>query len=321
MELRQLRYFIAVAEEENFGAAAKRVNVSQPPISRQIHALEAELGVKLFLRTSRGSSLTEAGQVLLEEAREIVGRAQKAAERSRAADKGDIGSMKVGFFGSPIYCVLPDLLRSFRKRVPSVQIALTCMPKSRQIEALRSGAIEIGFSRYFVPAPDVAVETVIEESLYVAVPSDHRLAEELTVEAADLANHPLITFPNTGRPSFADEALGILLAAGTKPNIRSEADDVTCALALVAAGEGPCLVPESVTSISLPGVVFIPLADPHLKSAINCAYLKSNHSPILKRFLATIRERRERGSNSVTTLAREEPSFRAHGRLLPAASR
>src|SRR3546814_7594094 len=158
MELRQLRYFIAVAEEGSFGGAAQRVHVTQPPVTRQIHALEQELKVTLFVRTPRGAILTEAGRVFLEEARESIERSRRAGERSRAADRGEIGRLTVAFFGSSIYQAVPMILRRFRAQVPLAQIVLVSMGKDRQQEDLRAGAIDIGFSRYFNPAPDIRSE-------------------------------------------------------------------------------------------------------------------------------------------------------------------
>lgn len=290
MELRQLRYFIAVAEEQNFGAAAKRLNVTQPPVTRQVHALEQELGVKLFSRTARGSQLTEAGQLLLHEAREIVERTNRARERTRAADAGELGSLNVGFFGSPIYGVIPTLLRGFSAQVPEVRIALTRMTKSRQIEALRAGTIDIGFSRYFVPTSDVVVETVAEERLCVALPIGNPLAECSSLSLRDLKKYPLIVFPNASRPSFADQVIGILAESGIRANVRAEAEDAVSALVLVSIGLGVCLAPESTRAIRIPGVVFAALSDPDVKTATHCVYRKSSTSPILHRFLSVIRK-------------------------------
>lgn len=292
MELRQLRYFIAVAEEGSFGGAAQRVHVTQPPVTRQIYALEQELKVTLFVRTPRGAILTEAGRVFLEEAREIIERSRRAGERSRAADRGEIGRLTVAFFGSSIYQAVPMILRRFRAQVPLAQIVLVSMGKDRQHEALRSGAIDIGFSRYFNPAPDIEVMTVAEEPLYVALPVEDNLAHATSLRLPDLIGRSLILFPSGSRPSFADAVLSALSAAGINLVIGAEAEDQTSALALVSIGSGICIAPEAVTSIRMPGVTFVRLAEPNITSPTHCAYLKANTTPILSAFIRSLSDKK-----------------------------
>ncbi|WP_170112681.1 LysR family transcriptional regulator [Sphingomonas fennica] len=286
-----MRYFIAVAEEGSFGGAALRVHVTQPPVTRQIHALEQELGVTLFVRTPRGAVLTEAGRVFLEEAREIVDRAHRAGERSRAADRGEIGRLTVAFFGSSIYQAVPMILRRFRALVPQAQVTLVRMGKDRQHEALRSGEIDVGFSRYFNPAPDIEVVAVAEEPLFVALPVEDSLASATSLRLGDLTGRALILFPSGNRPSFADAVLNALAAAEVKLAVAAEAEDQTSALALVSIGAGICITPQSVTTIQMPGVAFIRLSDPGNTAPTHCAYLKNNKAPIFTAFMRSLGER------------------------------
>lgn len=289
MDMRQLRYFIAVAEEGNFAAAAMRVNVTQPPVTRQIHALEQDLDVQLFRRTPRGTVLTEAGRIFLDDARQIMALSRRARERVKAAARGEVGRLTIGFFGSSIYRTVPTLLRSFTARVPAVELSLMAMPKDRQIEALRAGSIDAGFSRHFPSAPDIAVQRVTEERLFVAVRFEDPLSTASSLKLADIAGRALVLFPIGGRPSFADAVIGLLQATGKNSPIGGEADDPASALAMVSIGCGVCLVPESVTSVQVPGVKFITLDEPGVTSPTDCVYLKSNPAPILAEFIRLIR--------------------------------
>lgn len=308
MELRQLRYFVAVAEERNFGAAAQRLNVSQPPITRQIQQLEQELGVTLFRRTPKGVELTPSGDVFLEDARKILSQSRQATERSQAAQRGDLGKLEVAFFGSPIYSQVPALLRRYRAAYPDVTIAMQRMGKPQQIDALRDGRIHIGFGRYYPFEPDMHVEQVASEAIFWAVPAhaDGGAAQGETAALADLRDATLILFPSAGRPSFADETVGLLKQAGIQPRIEHEAEDVTSALALTAIGLGSCLVPESVAQLSWPGIRFVRLQAPQPRCPVNCVYRRGETSPILRSFLACIRE--AFGETSPDATARADPA-------------
>lgn len=290
MEFRQLRYFIAVAEEGNIGLAARRLNVSQPPVSRQIQALEAELDARLLQRTPKGVVLTAAGSVFLEDARRILAQADRAVDRSKAADRGEIGRLDVAFFGSPIYRAVPVALRAFQKAQPNTDISLTRMGKDAQITALRDGRIHIGFARYYPDTPGFRVEMLGEERLYAALSRDMGLARAADFSLADLQDLPLVLFPSGDRPSFADEVIGAYRNSGIEPKVDSIAEDATSALALTALGERCCIVPASVAALRFPALTFFPLADPPVRSPINCIYREHGISPVLKAFLATLRK-------------------------------
>ena len=212
MEFRQLRYFVAVAEEGNIGRAAEKLHVSQPPVSRQIQALEAELGAQLIVRTPKGVETTDAGRVFYEDARRVLAQADRAMERSRAADRGEIGRLDVAFFGSPVYRTVPLALRAFRRRQPATDVSLVRLGKKDQIAALRDGRIHIGFGRYYNQAPGIRIEKLAEEALYVALPQDLPLATQAEAWLAEIAMLPLVLFPSGDRPSFADEVIGVMAA-------------------------------------------------------------------------------------------------------------
>lgn len=290
MEFRQLRYFIAAAETGNIGTAAARLNVSQPPVSRQIQALEDELGVQLLIRTQKGVKTTAAGEAFLEDARRILGQTAQSRERCRAAGRGEIGTLEVGYFGSVIYQVLPMVLRRFLGAAPDARVNLHHMNKQRLTDAMRAGQIHVSFGRYFAPEPDLAIAKVQDESLYLAVSEERQEPPGRPVELGDFGQREFILFPKADRPSFADEVIGLLTAQGLQPRIGHVAEDASAALALTAMGAGVCIVPASLAAIRWPGVKFTPLAQDMAVSPIVCAHMRNDPSPILKRFLEVLAE-------------------------------
>ncbi|BAI96948.1 MULTISPECIES: LysR family transcriptional regulator [Sphingobium] len=289
MEFRQLRYFVAAAEYGNIGTAAQRLNVSQPPVSRQIQALEDELGVQLLVRTTKGVSLTAAGRSFLEDARVILTRSRDSRDRCRAAGRGDVGRLAIGYLGSVIYQVLPALLRDFRREVPEADISLAQLSKHDMVQALRDGVIHVGFGRYFPGEPDIIFEKIQDEPLYVATADERAGAPDRPVALASYKDRPFVLFPKGDRPSFADEIIALLKARGIQPRIEHFAEDATAALALTAMGAGVCVVPASLAAIHWPGVRFTPLLDDAVGSPIVCAYAQHCDEPILHRFLGAIR--------------------------------
>jgi DNA-binding transcriptional LysR family regulator len=299
MELRQLKYFVAVAEEGNFGAAARRLNISQPPITRQIQKLEDELGVLLLRRTTKGAELTTSGEVFLEDARQTLAQVARGMERSRAAQRGELGTLEVGYFGSPIYRVVPELLQAFHSALPDVGIALHRMSKGEQVAALQSGQIHIGFGRYYPPEPGIVVEEILREGLSVAVSVDFEHDPPVGERLSIFDKVPLIVFPGRGRPNFADEVLGILKRENVSARVETVAEDVRSALTLTAIGAGATIVPGTVADFSWSGVRFIPLETLRLECPVNCVYRKSETSPILKAMLSTLRQLRAERSREV----------------------
>jgi len=291
MDLRHLRYFIAVAEERNIGRAATRLHISQPPLTRQIQQLEEELGVQLFTRTHRGMELTQPGELFLEEARNIRSVVEQATERTQRAGQGKLGRLDIGIFGSAILGMIPRLLLAFRNAYPEVKIILHNMNKEAQIEALRQRRIDLGFNRFISASDDIASELVATEKLLLAVNITNPLAQRTTVPFGLLAEHPLILFPKGSRPSFVDKVMGMCHQAGFTPQVAQEVGDAVTGIALVASNFGVCLLPESATVLTLPGVVYRPLSDEPDNASVDlsCIYRMGDSSPILNSFLEVVR--------------------------------
>ncbi|WP_338413459.1 LysR substrate-binding domain-containing protein [uncultured Sphaerotilus sp.] len=290
MDLKQMRYFLAVAEERHLGRAAERLHMAQPPLTRQIHALEDELGAPLFTRTPKGMELTEAGQTLLDEVPNLLALAQRARERTRAAGRGETGRLDVGLFGSGVLDVIPRLLARFHAERPDVQIVLHTMTKAEQLEALRERRISVGFNRLVPPEPDLVIETVLREQMRVALPEGHRLCAQASVRIPDLVGEPMILYPNLPLPGLAQQVMQAFAQEGTPLQIEQEVEDVLTAIALVAGGFGACVTTASSESLRLPGVVYRPLDCAYLRDIeLSCIHRRGDVSPVLGAFLAVVR--------------------------------
>jgi DNA-binding transcriptional LysR family regulator len=297
MDLRQMRYFLAVAEERHVGRAAERLHMAQPPLTRQIRALEDELGATLFLRTPKGMELTEAGQTLLDEVPNLLQLAQRARERTRAAGQGEIGRLDVGLFGSGVLDVIPRLLAQFHAERPDVKIVLHTMTKAEQLDALRERRISVGFNRLVPPEPDLVIETVLRERMRVALPAGHRLCANESVRIPDLAGEPMILYPNLPLPGLAQQVMGAFAGEDTPLRIEQEVEDVLTAIALVAGGFGLCVTTASSESLRLPGVVYRPLDCAGLRDIeLSCIHRRGDASPVLAAFLAVVRRQMARPS-------------------------
>lgn len=291
MDLKQLRYFIAVAEEHNLSRAAQRLNLSQPPLTRQIRALEKAVGAQLFERSSKGVDLTEAGQLFLVDARNILAMVAQTGERARSAGQGQIGRLDVAVFGSVMFDAVPQLLARFRASHPRVDVVLHTMNKGDQIEALRQRRITIGFSRLASDFPDMASETVEAERLMIAVHESSPLARKRRVGFGDLSGVPLVLFASGPRPNFIDVVFALYQQAGVRPLVSQTVEDSVTGVSMVAAGFGACLVPESVTYVRLPGVTYLPLTKvPAGVVDLNCVYRRDDVSPVTRAFLQVLRD-------------------------------
>ncbi|MET4163512.1 DNA-binding transcriptional LysR family regulator [Marinobacterium sp. MBR-111] len=292
MDLRKLKYFVTVAEEGHISRAATVLNISQPPLTRQIQQLEEELGVQLFTRTAKGMEITHAGALFLQEARNIFALIEQATERTQRAGQGRLGRLDIAIFGSGILETIPRILLTFRNTYPDVKIVLHTMDKHSQIEALRQQRITIGFNRMVEPQGDIKTELVVTEKLLLAVSDSSPLASLSVIDFREIANHPLILFPAQSRPNFIDKVLRMCEVSGFTPQISQEVDDVLTGVALVASGFGVCLVSEAARALTLPGVTYIRLTNtpPGASADLSCIYREGDKSPILEAFLATVRE-------------------------------
>ncbi len=290
MELRHLNYFIAVAEEMHFGRAAKRLNISQPPLSQQIKQLEEEIGVRLFNRTRRRVELTEAGVVFLTEARRIMAMTKEAVRQTNRADRGEIGRLSIGFIGSANYSVLPQVIREFRKRFPAVELSLTEMNTSQQLEALLDGRIQVGFMRppKGMGDKEISVEPVFHEPLVVAMPGNHPLRKERILSLRRLSNESFIMIPRQRGPGFFDHIITLCQQEGFSPHIVLEASQFHTIIGLVAAGIGISILPASMQRSRILGVVFRSISG-KAETVLHMAWVKDNRAPVLQNFLDAAR--------------------------------
>ena len=260
MELRQLRYFVAIAEEGNFSRAAQRLHVSQPPLSTQIKRLEDELGVRLLQRTNRGVSLTAAGSVFYEETRAVLARLEHARGKALRADRGDIGMLAVGFVSIADYGVLPPALQHFRASFPLVEVQLHELTTDAQIRELRATRLDLGIALAPVSEPDLEFERLLREELVLAAPSGHPAAKGSgAVDLRALAKESFIIPPRDIGPGLYDLIISHCHAAGFAPRITQHARQMQTVVGLVSSGMGFALVPSSVRNLKRTGVLYRPL--------------------------------------------------------------
>ena len=287
MEIRHLRYFVAVAEELHFGRAAQRLHIQQPPLSRQIQDLETELGFPLFDRSRRRVELTPAGTALLGRARQVFDALDVAIHDARSASEGESGRLVVGYPSSLAYSGLTELLRAFRTRFPSIEISLRELPPADQIDGLKAGSLDVGFVRTSLDDPTLAAELVRREALMVVLPDDHRLAKQRSVPLKALAQEPFVMFPRARGPAFFDQLMGLCGRAGFTPRIVQEAAQLDI-VSLVAAGFGISIMPSSMRNFRRPGLAFRPIVGaPQVELLI--VWRHQNLSPALHNFVDLVR--------------------------------
>jgi DNA-binding transcriptional LysR family regulator len=268
MELRHLRYFYVVAAERNFTRAAVKLNMAQPPLSRQVRQLEEELGADLFVRGSRPLELTEAGRILLEHATQVLDRIEDIRTGIRALGSSRRIAYPIGFVGSTIYGALPRALRRFRAARPDLDVRLIEMTTLEQLSALDERRIAIGFGRLRLERIGLVQRVLRDEPLVAALVADSPLAAEAEpLTLAALTAEPLVIYPRKPRPSFADQALAFFRDRDLLPAAVVEAGDLQTALGLVASGAGLCLTPESVAG-SRRDIAFRPIAEADVTSPI-----------------------------------------------------
>lgn len=291
METRHLKYFVAVAEELHFGKAAKRLHISQPPLSQQIMKFEEELGVPLFLRDRRSVRLTAAGESLLKDARSILGSMEQARRNLSAAAGGERGRLSLGYIGPALNTALPEVIRRFRGTYPNVRFDLQQMGTNEQLDALRAETIDAGVVRLFRHQTD-GLETMLfhQEAYAVVVPEDHPLAERDSVDLSEIEGEPLITFPRSVHPPLYDEWMRIFASHGFMPDIVQEVETKNAAQALAAAGMGIAIVPESLSSEARRGVRFLTLNGKYPTLEIHVVTRRGDISPATRNLLKIVRE-------------------------------
>lgn len=265
MEPKLLRAFVAVAEELHFGRAAKRLHISQPPLSLQIKRLEAEIGTSLLTRSKRHVALTEAGQVLLGRARQLLSDAERAAAEALRVGRGEAGTLTVGYTATASHRLLPEVVPRFRQRHEGVRLELLELRSAEQPDALRSGRIELGLVCAPVAAEGLLETPLARERLVVALPKRHPLAKKARLTPADLDGQAYVGVRPDVEPAWAEASFRALAAAGAVPRLVQETDTKLALIGLIAAGLGLSVVSESMAVLERRGVVFRPLAGLELR--------------------------------------------------------
>lgn len=287
MELRHLRYFVSVAEESVVRRAAALLHIAQPALSRQIQQLEQEIGVALFRREKRRIKLTPAGAAFLARARAILSDAEHAVAAAKAADRGEVGDLSIGFVESAAFGMLPDAVKRFRRQLPGVNVALWELVTNQQLRALHERKIDVGFLRTPIDDSSIATRTVAREPLIAALPVVHRLARRSRIALSQLAGEPFILIPRTVGPNFFDQLVGACRRAGFGPKVAQEAVQMGTIVNLVAIGLGVALVPASLKNLRRSGVVYKRLTKPPIID-LSMAWRIGDTNPTLQRFINSI---------------------------------
>lgn len=290
MELRHLHYFIAVAEELNFSRAAKRVHIAQPPLSQQIRDLETELGVTLFERTKRKVTLTDAGEVFLEEVRRIIQQVDRAVELVRKAGRGEVGRLIIGFNSSASYSILPQILHDFRVHCPDVEPQLQELTTTQQLEGLREDRLDLGL--LYLPIEDDNLKTLplIKESLIIALPETHPLSDRTEICLEMLKNELFILPTRQLGEGLYRRIISFFEQNNFIPQRVQEVVQLQTATSLVAGNVGVAIVPSSLQNLQRKGVVYQPLQETTPEITIAAAWRQNNQSPILAKFLNSIEQ-------------------------------
>jgi DNA-binding transcriptional LysR family regulator len=259
MELRQLRYFVAVAEELHFRRAAARLHMSQPPLSNQVRLLEEELGCPLMIRSRRRVELTPAGAAFLQDARTLLADLDDAVQRAQRIHAGQAGTLRISFVGSALLSLVPEVVRRYRAARPDVELQLRERSTEEQLRELRGGTIDVALVPLPVDAPDLRTEVLRRERTVAALPATHPLAQLKRVPLRSLAAEPLVMFPREQAPGLHDRLLASLSAPDLRPSVAQYAPETQTIIGLVAAEIGVALVQASVQRLALPGVTYRPV--------------------------------------------------------------
>jgi DNA-binding transcriptional LysR family regulator len=289
IELRHLRYFVAVAEELHFGRAAQRLHLAQPPLSQQIRKLEDILGYALFTRSSRAVRLTSAGEVFLERARRTLRNVQEDLDEARSIGRGEVGFLRVGFIGSAMLTPLPAMLGQYRRRFPKVHLQLHESYTSRVLQLLADETLDAGFLRDGGPTPGFEVEVLFSEPLVAVVPAHHPLADKTSISAAQLRDQPFVFFSPTAGTHAYEKGIAPCVERGFRPRVVQEAPQWLTVLRLVGAGLGVTLAPACVRQIA-DNVVCLHLSGTKARSDIELAYRSGEDRAIVATFAAIARE-------------------------------
>ena len=289
MELRHLRYFVAVAEERHFGRAAARLHMAQPPLSQQIRSLETELGLVLLRRTTRRVDLTAAGEAYLARARAILADVEEAAAEARRVAEGLVGRVVIGCVGSATYSLLPALARTLREELPGLDFAFRGeMLVPDQVAGLLDGSLDLALLRPPVDEAALRVTTLRREGLIVVLPEGHPLAARKRLRVGDLRDEDLVVHAGQGRSVMHGLVTALCREAGFEPRIRHEVAETSTLVTFVAAGLGVALVPEPVAALGVAGATYRPLVGPSARIDLAVATRADEDAPHLERVLAVL---------------------------------
>jgi DNA-binding transcriptional LysR family regulator len=294
MDLRQLRYFVAVAEELHFSRAAERVGIQQPPLSLQIRQLETEIGTALFHRLSRGVELTESGALLLERARRILDDVEQTKISVQSRARGETGRIRLGFaVGTYFHPLIPAIISAYRKQYPGVTLLPEQSYTPRLVTALHSGEIDVAFVRRVSEneAEGLGIELIVDEPMLVVLPRAHRLARKRSVPLDALAGETFILHPRAITPVLYDRIIATFQRAGFTAKLGQEAPTFDSMVHMVAAGFGVALVPQSIQQIRAKGIVYLPIEGKGLSTSISLAYRRNDRSAAVRNFIALARRK------------------------------
>ncbi len=285
MDLRQLKYFVTVAEELSFVRAAQRLHMSQPPLSQQIKALEEELGVELLSRTRREVKLTDAGRVFLAESRELLEKAQAVAHRTRQAAGGEQAILRVGMATSALFHVLPQLLDRVKARLPGVAMTITDMNSDEQVRSLTVDRIDLGFIHARPDIRGLARCNVVSDSFAVALPAAHPLVDHCGLALRDLQDEPMVAFSRDHAPALFDALIASCQQEGFSPRIAHVARHPASVLQMVQLGLGVSILPRAYAAHAPPAVVFRHLSSMAARLRIDALWREGNRAPGLRRVI------------------------------------
>jgi len=290
MNLRHIRYFVALAEELNFTRAAARCHIEQAPFSRAIRTLERELGLTLLIRNTRNAELTPAGRLFCEAAKVALEELELGARRARRAQEGAIGQLTIAHVGSTVYELLPSILRMFKRSYPLVDLRIRQMTTREQIPAILAGDIDVGFVRMAPENDRLEAIRLFSEPFVCAISDWHPLAGRDALELAELASSPFITLTRSPEPSLYQQVLDLCRKAGFEPRVAQEVEQIESTVGLVGSGIGVALVPASLRKLSIRSVCYVPLSDVTEQVEVWLTWPREPVSSIAQAFLQCARE-------------------------------
>lgn len=289
MDFKRLSYFLAVAEELHFGRASVRLGIAQPPLSRQIAQFEKEIGAALFDRSRSQIRLTQAGELLLERAREILERVDQTEREVMRIGQGVAGRLRIAFVGTATFGVLPNVIKAFRAAHPDIELALSSMNNAELKRALIQREIDIAVARPTIEDSELKSQTLIKEPLVLALP-DSCAGIDKPIRLGDLKDTTFVLFPRRPRPSYADHVLDVCKRNGFVPPLQLMAQDFLTAISLVSVGAGVCVVPQSVVHNQRPGVIYRDFEGENPGTMLSLNYRRDNRAPHVFGFLALARK-------------------------------